>query len=1380
VLGPGTLKFYWKVSSANGDLFQLYIDNVRRIETGGDQSWEQIVYDISSGFHTLKWVYDKNDVGSDGSDCGWLDKVEFTGFNPISGILLIAENPASTWQESNIYNNTIVSNMNGIVLLNMKSQMVYANNISYNNEGIWLAQSTSNNLRYNNITYNHETGINLTSSSSNNFIENNNITSNNKTGILIIEDSNDNTIFRNNITHNLEIGLNITGASGNQIHHNNFINNTQNAYDSTIALNDWDDGAEGNYWTDYLGSDDDNDGFGEDPYVIPGGGSRDWHPFIEFVNVTPPYISFTLPADGDVNVPVDTTIMIFFSKEMNATAVEGAISISGGLTPMNFIWDAGNKNVTFTPSSILDMATEYAVTITTYAKDTQGNRIRITYVFTFTTLDIEPPEILVTSPYNGDTSVNRNADVIVTFNESMQPSSVTYSCFPDPGGWSVSWSNNNTIATYSHNKFGNEATYTFNITAGKDLSGLDLVAGLVPNPWWFSTPDTLGPEITGTWPSNDAKNVSISADIVVNFNEQIDINSVTYVCSPDPLGWSVTWTNNNKTATFSHNDFNERTLYIFHVTGAKDIFGNDLNPGAAPNPWSYTTEGDYTPPQITLTSPADFEIDVELDMNITVTFNEAMNTASINFICIPDPGGWSVSWSGGNTIATFSHDLFSNSTTHSFHINTARDVPGNDLGPGVVPNPWSFTTVGDMVPPEIISVLPVHDEQDVRQDTDIVVTFNEAMDPLSLDYACTPDPGGWSETWSAGNMIATFSHNLFEIKTTYIFQITVAKDESGNDLTSGAVPNPWSFTTAGDIIGPQIISTSPADNEVEVDTFVNITVTFNEVMDNSSLNYICIPDPGGWSESWSNGNTVVTFSHDRFVYGTIINFYIIAGKDISGNDLEPGSVANPWSFTTSGDLEAPEIILTSPADNETEVDLDTIIEVTFNEAMNTSSINFICAPDPGSWSKNWSNGDTVITLSHSPFAFETLYDFYIIGGKDISGNDLDSGLVSNPWSFTSVRESVAPQIISTVPSENEIDVDLDRNIVATFSETMDTSSIAYICTPDPGGWLVGWSNGDRVFTLSHDPFSPGTFYSFQITSAKDISGNDLITGPVPNPWSFTTQGDLVAPQMISTSPFDDEVNVNLGTYLIVEFSEAMDTSTIEYTCSPDPGGWFESWNGEDTMLTLLHNPLEIETTYAFRITSGKDLAGNNLTSGPVPLLWDFITIAVDSLIITPSEASILKNDSIVLIAWAYDSQNNLITDISFNWSLNNNLGTLPSQGTQAVTFQASTEIGTCIVIVNAGGKSASAPITIRAEGVETKETKDEEPDDLLWLWLLILVIIILFLINLWAGLKKEKPKIEEKSSESADEESTLEDMKEGEEKITEESDSEIPPPQSLD
>jgi hypothetical protein len=383
--------------------------------------------------------------------------------------------------------------------------------------------------------------------------------------------------------------------------------------------------------------------------------------------------------------------------------------------------------------------------------------------------------------------------------------------------------------------------------------------------------------------------------------------------------------------------------------------------------------------------------------------------------------------------------------------------------------------------------------------------------------------------------------------------------------------------------------------------------------------------------------------------------------------------------------------------------------------------------------------------------------------------NLFQALFPNPWSFTTVGDIVPPQISSTSPANNEGNVDPDTNIQVIFTEAIDPSSLNYICIPDPGGWFESWSIGNTVVILSHDIFDIGTNYIFYVTSGKDVSGNDLISGLVPNPWSFTTIGDLVAPQISTTSPADKEVNAALNSLITITFSEAMDISTIDYTCSPDPGGWFENWNIDNTVFTLLHNLFEIGTTYTFHITAGKDIAGNNLTSGVVPHLWDFTTISVESLIVTPSEVNIPLNGTVVLIAWAYDSQNNPITDIIYTWSLNNNLGTVSPQGTQAVTFKASSNEGTCYVNVTAGGKSAIAIVRIKSEDIGK-----EEPEDLLWisfLWLLIIIAcIVIIAVILW----KKGSKTEE--GLSAGELVTREETVDEGQELTQESVSEPHPP----
>jgi hypothetical protein len=66
---------------------------------------------------------------------------------------------------------------------------------------------------------------------------------------------------------------------------------------------------------------------------------------------------------------------------------------------------------------------------------------------------------------------------------------------------------------------------------------------------------------------------------------------------------------------------------------------------------------------------------------------------SLRFTCAPDPGGWSLSWSGSQTV-TLGHAPFAFSTNYTFNIDSVADLAGNPMNTGVAPNlPWSFTTV---------------------------------------------------------------------------------------------------------------------------------------------------------------------------------------------------------------------------------------------------------------------------------------------------------------------------------------------------------------------------------------------------------------------------------------------------------------------------------------------------------------------------------------------------------------------------------------------------------------------------------------------------------------------------------------------------------------
>lgn len=86
VTGPGTLTFWWKVSSEEGyDRLWFNVDVMSATRTiSGETDWQQVVIPIPTGAHVVRWVYSKDATVSAGQDAGWVDEVVFTPAAPLT------------------------------------------------------------------------------------------------------------------------------------------------------------------------------------------------------------------------------------------------------------------------------------------------------------------------------------------------------------------------------------------------------------------------------------------------------------------------------------------------------------------------------------------------------------------------------------------------------------------------------------------------------------------------------------------------------------------------------------------------------------------------------------------------------------------------------------------------------------------------------------------------------------------------------------------------------------------------------------------------------------------------------------------------------------------------------------------------------------------------------------------------------------------------------------------------------------------------------------------------------------------------------------------------------------------------------------------------
>lgn len=110
-------------------------------------------------------------------------------------------------------------------------------------------------------------------------------------------------------------------------------------------------------------------------------------------------------------------------------------------------------------------------------------------------------------------------------------------------------------------------------------------------------------------------------------------------------------------------------------------------------------------------------------------------------------------------------------------------------------------------------------------------------------------------------------------------------------------------------------------------------------------------------------------------------------------------------------------------------------------------------------------------------------------------------------------------------------------------------------------------------------------------------------------------GDLTAPFITSRSPAPGATDVSPEAALVVTFSEAMDTTTLDVTVVPDPGAWSQAWGAGDTTVTLSHAGFAAETVYTVTVTAAQDVAGNSLVG--VPVTWSFTTAETEYAVYLP-------------------------------------------------------------------------------------------------------------------------------------------------------------------
>jgi len=640
--------------------------------------------------------------------------------------------------------------------------------------------------------------------------------------------------------------------------------------------------------------------------------------YLAKVGVCPLVVS-TIPANAAVGIPLNQIISATFNEVMNpetftseSFSIQGTTVVAGvkAAIVVTGVFTFSDKTVIFTPSSPLVANTTYTGTIKTSVKDLAGNALQVAHVWSFTTGI--PPTVTSTDPANAALSVVLNKVVNVTFSVPMNPLTITASTFTvKQGTTAVAGTVTYTGSTASFTPatpFAANTVYTGTIMTGaNNLTGIPLATDYV---WTFST--GTSPTVISTDPINNAIGISLTKAVAATFSVPMDpltFSNTTFTLKMGTSAIAGAVTYSGSTAVFTPTiSFIPNTVYTATITTAvKNVAGLPL---VSDYVWSFTSG---IAPTVTLTDPINNATGVNLTKTVTANFSVAMDPLTLSTTTFTlkqgtTPVVGAVTYSG--TTASFNPTMVAllPNTVYTATITTgAKNVAGIGLA---INHVWSFTTEA-LVAPTVILTDPLDNAINVITGKTVTANFSMSMDRLSitgttftLKQGTTPVAG----TVSYAGITASFNPTN-DLLPGLVYTATITTGAKSLAGASLAVNKVWSFTTNASTI-PEVISTDPLNNAIDVPLNKVIGATFNVTMDPLTITTTSFTLKAGVTSVLGTVNylgKIASFTPTANLLPSTLYTATVTtlAKNLAGISIASNYV---WSFTTHASLIVTPIV----------------------------------------------------------------------------------------------------------------------------------------------------------------------------------------------------------------------------------------------------------------------------------------------------------------------------------------------------------------------------------------------------------------------------------------------------------------------------------------
>lgn len=890
----------------------------------------------------------------------------------------------------------------------------------------------------------------------------------------------------------------------------------------------------------------------------------------------PVIISFS-PATGTKSVPVNTAVVITFSKFIDPLTVNNTniyvyqqstgIQLSGTFKVDNSGANAAGAVVTFTPASNLPSASVIVVNVNS-VQDFAGNNNQSASI-SFTTVgvvDAVPPTVTSVTPTDGSTNLGLNTTISLTFSKPLNPNTINnnnFALFNGSTRLSTSIGHSQDLQTVNLSTgLPNNVTITVIATSGvADLSG-NALTDFRSSFTTVQVGNTTRPSIIGQRPGNGTTQVPSISPVVFFANAPLNPATVGTTGANGALHVSqngvivpgtVALSSNNQAvqftpaAPFVAGDY----VQVFMDSTATDANGNALYNYQS----SFTVAPALTATPIAATSsvPAYGTASVPINAPVTIAFNKPIDATTVNtsttvasptvllvFCNNSQVVPAAVSLLSPNVIQITPTSKLFPSFNYCYSVSTAlKDTNGLALA-NTFSGYFATGTATDTAQPRVSSITPPDTITNVGTNAPIEIRFDKPLNPITVSTGNIQiTSGGVAISPISINFVSGNTQDVLLTPTTVLpdlskisISISGVQDPAGNLV----VPFTGSFTTrAGlDLANANLISSNPFNGAQNVPTNTSITLQFDKAVDPATVNSngISLYDTvtgqylaGTYSVS-ANALTATFAPAASLGIGRLYYVYYGSGvHDLAGNYLIGGSFSFTTAITPSS--TKPLISLSSPESNQSGVPINARIQVQFNEPLQTGSISDVTLSAGGTVVPGiigaLSAGNTLLTVTPPALLTgNTSYSLSLAGVLDVAGNALTPA-VTLAFTTASGADLLYPSVVAYNPPNTTVRVGTNIAPAIVYSKPMDVitfnTSTVYIVNESTGQVVPSTvsPSADRtaVQIKPNSTLPTSTYFCFYAYGVTDLAGNSTSAGSC----FYTGLGpDVTAPVISSSTP----------------------------------------------------------------------------------------------------------------------------------------------------------------------------------------------------------------------------------------------------------------------